>query len=66
MGLETCSCQRSTLTTTVIICNGLGDRSDGFVYIAKHLLAAVPCTRFVLPATPTRKVTMNGGMGMPS
>ncbi len=66
MGPERRSCQRSTLTTTVIICNGLGDRSDGFVYVTERLLAAMPYAKFVLPTAPTRKVTMNGGMEMPS
>ncbi len=64
VGQETRSCQRSTLTTTVIIFNSLGDRSDGIVDVAKRLLAAVPYAKFFLPTAPMRKVTMNGGMEM--
>jgi predicted esterase len=49
----------------VIICHGLGDKSNGFVNVAKRLSAAMPYAKFVLPTATRRKVTMNEGMEMP-
>jgi predicted esterase len=50
----------------MIICHGLDDTSDNFFNVAKCLLATVPYAKFILPTAPMRKVTMNGGMEMPS
>ncbi|KAL3777324.1 hypothetical protein ACHAW5_005960 [Stephanodiscus triporus] len=56
----------SAQSATVIICHGLGDTADGFVDVAARLSSSLPYAKFVLPTAPTRRVTMNMGMAMPS
>lgn len=56
----------SAQSATIILCHGLGDTSDGWVDTAEHLASQLPYVKFILPTAPTRKVTMNMGMQMPS
>lgn len=53
-------------TSTIIICHGLGDSSEGFIDVAENLSSQLPQAKFILPTAPTQKVTMNMGMAMPS
>jgi len=53
-------------SATVVICHGVGDTSKGLAFLASHLSASFPYVKFILPTAPTRKVTMNKNIPMPS
>ena len=46
--------------------HGLGDTNQGWLGAAMHLHTQMPHVKFVLPNAPTRPVTLNMGMPMPS
>jgi phospholipase/carboxylesterase len=50
----------------IIWLHGLGAFKDDFQPVGLHLQQRFPSLRFVSPQAPTRPVTVNGGMEMPS
>ena len=46
--------------------HGLGDTNQGWLGAAMHLHTQMPHVKFVLPNAPTKPVTLNMGMPMPS
>uniref|UniRef100_A0A7S3PYM6 Phospholipase/carboxylesterase/thioesterase domain-containing protein n=2 Tax=Chaetoceros debilis TaxID=122233 RepID=A0A7S3PYM6_9STRA len=52
----------------VVLSHGLGDSSEGLLDLAEHLATQKDLAhlKFILPNAPTRPVTMNMGMPMPS
>ncbi|MEP7296790.1 MAG: alpha/beta hydrolase [Burkholderiales bacterium] len=54
-------------TATIIILHGLGADGNDFVPIAQELdLSSLGPVRFIFPHSPTRPVTINGGVVMPA
>ena len=51
---------------TLIFLHGLGDTAAGFVDLFAQIEVVSPSTRIILPTAPSRPVTINGGMKMPS
>eukprot|EP00923_Selenidium_pygospionis_P049489 GHVN01085256.1.p1 GENE.GHVN01085256.1~~GHVN01085256.1.p1 ORF type:complete len:317 (+),score=55.74 GHVN01085256.1:871-1821(+) len=50
----------------VIFSHGLGDTSEGWASMFKQLSRGMPHVKFILPTAPIQRVTLNGGMPMPS
>ncbi|KAL7581424.1 hypothetical protein ACA910_022006 [Epithemia clementina (nom. ined.)] len=50
----------------VVISHGLGDTAEGFADAAEMMAKELPYAKFILPTAPTKPVTMNMGMAMPS
>jgi len=53
-------------TATMVFMHGLGDTSLGWRDQAEEWATRLPHVKFVLPSAPVQRVTMNGGMSMPS
>ncbi|KAH8921814.1 hypothetical protein BT69DRAFT_1264091, partial [Atractiella rhizophila] len=53
-------------TATVIFAHGLGDSSDGWIFLKDYLGDKFPHVKWILPNAPHAKVTVNGGMAMNS
>ena len=52
--------------SSLIFLHGLGDSSSGWSPLFRQLSRRLPNTRFILPTAPTRPVSLNFGMRMPS
>ncbi|KAL7535082.1 hypothetical protein ACHAXR_006262 [Thalassiosira sp. AJA248-18] len=50
----------------VVLCHGLGGKSESFVPFAGHITTQMPHIEFIIPTAPTQRVTKNMGSPMPS
>jgi len=57
---------KTPTTASVIFMHGLGDTAYGWKDAAEYLHQQNPHIKFILPTAPTRPVTLNMGMEMPS
>lgn len=53
-------------TASVIFLHGLGDSGHGWESVMRIISKAFPFIKFILPHAPSKTVTLNGGMKMPS
>jgi len=57
---------RAPHTASLIMMHGLGDTAQGWMPVGLQLANEFHFLRIVLPTAPTKPVSLNGGMAMPS